>query len=915
MRKILLLILSLVFSAQLLAQPSFTSASYDEKTSVLTLNFDQIVQFDNVILHGIQIIPGGILTPIRMNENSSVISQENSTSVNVVLYNNGNFSLKEQIYNLYVNSAEGLKVKLDIATVIDENYVENEATDLLALTFIDNDSPLKLQSAIFEAEGNNLKLKFNDLVTTEGVEASAIKIISSQNTAISVSALKDNIGLFADSTIFVQFNPNSLTMLHTSEFTESMSVQISNGAVRSAIWNPVQDSTLTTSYIAPSFEVEVVSAKYDESKNRLDVDFNVDMHDTTLWAGDRFTSYGKFRLVSGTESDGYDTVSILNVPSFYGPTGESIRIKVDKNDQERIETAFHDSMEVRLLIETAGGFSKDTYIPNKSGDAIVVDYIEMREDREFVHDPVNTYYSGDKHLLNIAFMPTSSLYNTIDKITINDDDDDQDSVDFRSGRIHFMDNTDTITLPLGMLVSYDSVSPGLFRLPSNEERTLQLMNMDTSSLRVKFEPFTFMNKRDHGNIGAEFAMKIVPAIDAPNYESIVYETDSIEIVIVFDKPIKNEEYITSGILFGGNNIGTVESTVLSADQKTVRLKLQTAITGLSKDPDVEVPAGIFTSIFGASTEALNISSDNYDDVVKGIGRFFWIRDKHKFTRATYQKFCLLRENSNVNVEIYVDIDEWNNTFNQNSLDAFLNMFNTATSGAVTDSLSYGVFAGVQSLYGNVSFNNGGKVVAVLTDVHDNYEVGGNDSNINLFVPGFYESRNSLSVSEYQYSNEKDMFFIDTSPQYWDFADTTGLNTAIEEGTNTSEQAVADIFTRVVLDKINSGESAWAIDGFSGLSQILLTGDYSQFFLNNLGIKPSNSGITPFSGNYNFSTRDNQIASTTFLLYLFENVYSSNRIQFINEYFSDNNLESFDKVSNILNGNITEWFNAYSISGN
>ncbi|MCK5076043.1 MAG: hypothetical protein KAR38_06685, partial [Calditrichia bacterium] len=594
MRKILLLILSLVFSVHLFAQPSFTSASYDEKTSVLTLNFDEndIIQNDNVILGGINIIPGGILNPIILDENSAVLPQDNSNSVNIVLYNNGNFSLKDKICDLYTNSIEGLKVKLNLATVIDVNNVENAESGLVNLTFNENSTPLKLTGAVFESEGNYLKLSFNDAITTESNNAGDIKIVNSSGDAISISQLKDNIMLNGDSSLWIQLNSTSLNAIHSAEFAGS-DIQILKGAVKDQIWNSVADTLFNLTYIAPTFEVKAVSAIYREEKNRLEIDFNVDIQNED-WNESSVVSFRKIHLYTPA-----DTVSILADPTFIQVIGETIRIKLQLGDQERIETTFNDTMDIKLLIEAGAVFSETTYVPCIGSDTVEVEYEMQDETKRFILDPENTYYSGGGHFLNVAFLGTSSaLYNTIDKIT---DADDDEFANFRSIRIQFADKDTSISLPLGMLVPYDSVNTGLFRIPGNEARTLMLMNMDSATLKIKFDPFTFINKRDHGNAGAEFALNIMPASDAPNYESVVYETDSVEVIITFDKPINDEQYVTSGITFGGLAIGNIESTTLSVDQKTLRLKLETALTGLSKDPDVEIPAGAFTSIFGAPT--------------------------------------------------------------------------------------------------------------------------------------------------------------------------------------------------------------------------------------------------------------------------------------------------------------------------
>ncbi|GAB4182487.1 MAG: hypothetical protein Kow00108_19390 [Calditrichia bacterium] len=908
MKKILIVLFTFFFLGAAWAQPVLNESSFNERTGILTLSFDSNIQYQNVVLNKIHLMVG---TGFEYNLGTygTVVSGENTKDLQIAVFNENNFILRDIISSKYDQLGDVLKVYLDENCVIDENNKPNAAIssqNAVDVTFVENTVEFTVNSAEFDLGKNELTLVFSDTISAD---FSAVKelALNGAGASIPVNPLNDEIEV-ADNVLKVKFGYESLIELATSAF-QSSSMSINDGIIRNIYGFAMPALQFDVTYIDAANEISIAEALYDEDKNRIEISFN-NVVDTETFAL-KVAKSDKFILFTET-----DTLSFVIKDIVY--SSSSIRLNTNYGIQEEIETIFDDQENIQMMVKEGAYLAESAsgLIAKGKVETVPFIYEQLDPENDFVLDGENTYYDAVNHFLHVAFMPTGkATYNTVD--TKNNSEDNKIALLFQS-KITFTNGTESATFPLvdadGSGSDYalgevpsDSISRGMINIPANEEFTNLLSSYGFENLTLKVDPFAFINRKDNGNLPASFGLTVLKSDQKANILSVIYEEKLNELFVGFDTPVKTA--FDGTIVFDGNTItqNDVNSTQLSSDQKTIRLKLKDALTiNTLLNPPVTVSEDAFTTIYGTGNNAI-AEEDTY---VSGVGLYLWFQDKHKFQRPAYQRM-VLNVGETDDAVIYVDVDEWLTNFGQDGLAKLKMWLSESTADALDAAYKNGVIDALNNLFGPVEIGNeNGKLVVVLTDVHDNHIVGGNDSNAKWFTPGYFNPDDMLIDGVSVSGNGLDMIVVDCDPVFWNFGDTTAMNSAEASGFNVALEALTDVLSRYYLYKLSPEESNWAVDGLAGLAQLLISGNYSTFIEDQLNIGGLN-GVTPFNGAITFNTRDNQQASFTFFLYLYENYNREDRAAFVRDYLAAEG-ESRDKIESLV-GDLYSWFSVYSIA--
>jgi len=412
--------------------------------------------------------------------------------------------------------------------------------------------------------------------------------------------------------------------------------------------------------------------------------------------------------------------------------------------------------------------------------------------------------------------------------------------------IKFITADSVHTLAGGVVSGFKSGKPAFIRnilidVTAQDETFIKLNAGKNITVTIDDLSF-FFEKTLNGNfkkeqIPLEFVGDPVP----PSVTRLKYDFTNNTLNLDFDKIVRLDKFMPTGITIAGVKLtgGTVEEPTHST-HFTIKLNQadSTAINSLDiekkKDLQIEVSANTLVNLEGQANSALNFKNFDVtaelDTIVVGYGRGFWDRSFEAFPTPDNLVSSALRAVGN-HCYIYVADDQWGTAVTDSAVQHFLALFEKSCPADPNK----GIYQICREAYGEETDTDGDpKIILFLTDLRDQYDIGGNARTATWPKAGFFDPRNELPVSQYAHSNEADMIYIDAFPIV-----AAGL----------VGNVLADQFTRMILYHQDQDEQQWLVEGIAAMSQMLCGFDFQSYEVDNnrlpaMKLKGSSENVLP-----------------------------------------------------------------------
>ncbi len=885
---LLCLIPGLVFSAV-----SIQQATYDENESTLTLQFDAVVQYDNVVLSRISLLTDRGTINLA---GATILSTANSNSIVISLLDTSgsvaNMSLKDELEKS--TQLQQIYLLVEENAFIDESFNGNSAvvkSDSLFLTYNERSSELQLIGAKYDAALNELELSFNrevradeNYVLFQNISVAGVRLNLVDNT-LNSSGAQQTVSLTVS-----RENQKSLEALSL----ESAPVTV-KGAFRDLKYNPSDNSEVSLTLVADADPLEATAAEYDAKTNKLYVQFNEEI--------DNPSDAANFFVAGLVLSDDQANEIVFFGYRKIGRDNSNTRLwlEVPVLIQEGIETKLNtDALKLTVKFFTVYDLQGNGNVANTD---LAVSY--TADDNPLTVDPAAITYDSNINELVMTFNKRLDV-----------------KVDVDFTRIHIIDPADTastFTFESVSDVNVNSAKKTVTLALDNEQEAI-LENFGQWQLLL--DPFAVFSKgtSPNGNISVtesdNVLVNLIADSTAPVLQSIQYDTKDGMLMLQFDEAVRSSSFNPAGITFAGVTLDTSGAVLNTSESNIIRYQVSEASKAalaqiplsVQTNPNFDFAAGAVKNFSGVGIEQITGGVDGEDFLV-GYGRFFWTRGKEKFPRGNSNIFASIR-GAGSQCEVYVADDQWNVNINQADVDSLINAFEgNLSSSVLPDSLTGdGIYGFITKLFGPPSdYDQNGKITVLMYNVRDDFDAGGrNDTNDKIYNPGYIESGDLLTVDENPLSNAGDILYIDTQPQHF-------VPTSAGDEFATGTQALADVYYRMVALQNSPQEERWLTEGLASLCQFLATGSWSPFMEGEAITSTLGNNLTFFVTE--FVSRSNQKNSFLFNLYMYERY----GLKYITDLVSYDRKTGVDRISWVLksrldpNTTFESIFNDYAVA--
>ncbi|MCF7805874.1 MAG: T9SS type A sorting domain-containing protein [Candidatus Marinimicrobia bacterium] len=821
--------------------PELTQASYSAESHSITLTFGSQVYAEHSLLGLIEIDDDfGGQTPNIHLDTAQVVTEGVTNQVVIDLVSGGSVALLKDFEsldtgNLQIIAESGAFLAADSITYSDPVSL----VDSVMVSYAEYSGRTSLESAAYDAYLNQVDLVFNRPVLVSMVGELSLTIGDGAGSV----PFQGSVDIFQTSdndTIQMDLNSRLAQAVEQLDLN-SLVINGPKWAFVDTFYRAVPAiegvGVAATPDTAASFNLN--AARYNNQKNTLAMDFNRTVQFGTV-IGNRvtFNAGGDSYLLKGNKSEQYrDSTATITL------------IREDQRNVENLlrgAAGFTVAVEAFTIQDQEDNGNNASEVPGtfvdtlNAGTPTVTDTV--RYDAETNTLKVNFTQRMNTNIIYEGFHIVNSAAN--DTLTLNE-----------PVEVNRENALQTLAITLG--------DRDAFTLESNSSAD------KSGSLHLVVDEFSAFDLVDgNGNLQVDVddTLPLIYTADAtaPNLVEFFYDMRNGVASFMFDKETALASELSSGdVEVGGVSVTGIDSVAnpephsvaLYVDSETEEsLSLANLPVANQVDLSVSYGNGIFANLDGVAAQSqtdvtsglLNAAGE---EIAVGYGREFWVRSFEAFAPAPSLYPASIRGVGD-KLRVYVSNAQWlEGNVTQQDVDTLIARFESEADS--------GIYNFVTTTYGlEPKDTDGDPFINVLfSDILDEYDLGRNDTNSDLYVHGFYTGQDTLMVQEYQYSNESDLIYLDCNPQTMtDGEFGTGLN------------AITNEFVKMVLIQNRPDQERWIREGLATMAEFgILDGEYSLYggAINT----PSQNQLTYIEGS--LKTRSDEINAFAFHLYLYE----------------------------------------------
>jgi|GEM_PF-3148772 len=853
---------ALVFSFTMLAAnnsfgqntPEITQASYSAETHSITLSFDSQVYAEHTLLGLLEIDDdfGGIAANIRL-DTAQVVTEGVTDQVVIDLVSGGSVALLKDFEsldteNLQIIAGGGAFLAADSITYSDPVSL----ADSVMVDYTEYPGRTTLTSAAYDAYLNQVDLVFDRPVLVSMVDELTLTLEDGTGSV----PFQGSVDIFQTSdndTIQMDLNTRLAQAVEQLDLN-SLVINGPKWAFVDTFYRAVPAfdgvSVTTTQDTAASFDLN--AARYNNQKNTLAMDFNREVQFGTV-IGNRvtFNAGGESYLLKGSKSEQY--------------RDSTATITLIREDQRNVENLLRGTSSFTVAVQS---FTIQDQEDNGNNASEVTGTLvdTLNAGTPMVTDTVR--YDAETNELRVNF---TQRMNTV--------------ILYEGFHIANSSTSDTLTLSEPVEVDRENVLQTLvITLDDRDAFTLESNSSadKSNSLHLVIDEFSAFDLVDgNGNlrVDADDTLPLFYTADttAPNLVEFFYDMRNAIAHFTFDKETALASELSAGdVEVGGVSITGVDSTAnpephsvaLYVNSETAEnLSLSNLSVATQVDLSVSYGDGIFANLDGVAAQSQTAVTSGMlnaagEEIAVGYGREFWVRSFEAFAPAPSLYPASIRGVGD-KLRVYVSNAQWlEGNVTQQEVDTLIAKFESEA--------DIGIYNFVTNTYGlEPKDTDGDSYINVLfSDILDEYDLGRNDTNSDLYVHGYYSSSDTLSLSEYQYSNQSDLIYLDTRPQVvfinnqnvWINSDGDTLSRP------TTLNALTNIFTKMLFAQNKPNQAEWIREGLATMAEFgVLDGNYTLY--GGTVNTPSQNQLTYIEGS--LKTRSDEINAFAFHLYLYE----------------------------------------------
>ena len=862
-------LLILPFAGLDAAGPRMLSAEYNPNSNVLTIHLDSQARTDNVLFSRLSFDDdGGGLNDDLIFQGGTVLNQADSLADNLVISLLFEGVIDNRLVSLYgkdvtvafwgvdpgnADQLESMNLA-DIVLIADDHaFVDaNGHTSVnhsVGVTVLAAEPMATISGAHYDANINRLSLYFdrdiqfdqiaedrtiqggpgNDFLDPEipgqdpgedvngntaldkeaNINIFKVSVADAAGNTVPLEGIQAIDQIEDNDTLGIYLTISNSKKIETSLDATSLSVNIQAFAFRDTLYNPNAAGQVAITVIPDSLPLIVDSVQYDLGINELIVFFRSKLpgnRELDLSSIPPVITKFSFRVGENTINLNGVRGSII-VESQY-------HLKLKKpllSDQEALELLIATMTTGDTLYFSLGEYAVFDINGNGNLAANDIPVVIVDPDTPSLQPPKlvrsGIRYEAGSNFLVLEWDQRIGGYN-YENLPNSEPDDFHDLVGVN---IYDTVGQELITLSRGKVYYLGNRNETIIQLSELDEITLE-RHVNKTALSVTVDPFTFfVFGKENGNLSAPvdsgFMVNYLPDTTVAGITAARYNDESQSLGMDWDKPIDFASLDLSKLSLGGVSLaGDIVGGDTLFSGSSLEIVLSTAaITAIENLPDsiktnpvLAISAGAFTNNDGT------LATDS--TIVASFGREFWIKNAAAFANPShFLEFASIRMVGDL-CDIYVVDDVWDDLITLADIDSVRIAFEE---GLMLDSLlAPSISSVINGFTVAPELAEGEKIILCFVDIKDEYDLGRNDTNDNLFVHGY----NTVTDTSLVFSNRGKIIYLDVNPQMLTSDDFSG----------TTLHALVQEYTKLIY-RLQGDEPAWLVEGLGYMFQKLALG--------------------------------------------------------------------------------------------
>lgn len=802
------------------AAPSLTSAQYSQNDNQVTLQFDQAVKLNAVLLGlisfdddnggpnaDLQLQGGQVLNPGSLVSSNTVVIDLVYGGI-IDEFTGEYYGDPVYIFELWGNDVRQVKAleamddgNLEIliktgAFISATNEPSGEQT--VSCPVIVADQRPSIVSAVYDANINTMKLAFDRVVQFDviaedrsanggpgngilqtpisgndpgedrndngildfeaNIRPFEIGLISAGGS-MALENIRSILQTTDADTIDLELTGNDAKRLEATLGFTGLQLDVNEWAFVDTGYNPNYPSDVAVSVIPDSVSFVADSASYDQSKNVLSLYFpNLMSAGRTITLTSPAPVYSKFHLHSDAGS--YTLNGVEGNPSAVaGFNNAAFKFKLPIPDQAGAEALLDGSP----LTLSMNSFALYDNLNNGNVDFadVPVRVTSSVSGNEQPPVLITSTYDFDNHTLTLTWdLALGVGFYKGEALKTLENAADQVLTGFE---LYDSVADSAIALGEGKVYYSGSKKNTYIELAESDAVWLETYpNVNSLVTYVEasvFNAFLFLNGNSASGAAEAIPCDIIADTTAPEIASAKFNVFTKTLELDVDEAVSYSNIAASSFNLAGVSIaGSILNDASDLYASYISIEVDDAtFNALAALPDSIFIAPDLISAASAFTNISGLQSAT-DTLRTSIGRTFYLRSFEAFAPAPELRFGALKLIGH-DADIYVDDEMWaDGKINEANLLELQTAFESSTP---VDSTK-GIKEIVDAYYGGILDTDGnGKLIIFLADLLDEYDLGRNDTQDSFFENGY----TTLSdTTDGQYSNQSDMIYLDVDPQ-------------------------------------------------------------------------------------------------------------------------------------------------------